>query len=92
MLRAAREMFRDRIALGGRGVRLLGVGVSGLAPAGAGQHPLFVDSSQERSRRLARAEDAVRDRMGDDAVKRARLLRREGGDASEEASTLPSVD
>ena len=36
LLEAARELFRDRIALKGRGVRLLGVGVSGLEPAGAG--------------------------------------------------------
>ena len=36
LLAAAREMFRERIKLGGKGVRLLGLGVSGLDNAGAG--------------------------------------------------------
>lgn len=96
---AARALFRERIDLAGAGVRLLGVGVSGLERPGTGQAALFVDESDERARRMARAADAVRDRLGDGAVTRARLLggrRRPEGkkeDADDdEASSLPSVD
>jgi DNA polymerase-4 len=94
---AARRLFRERIRLGGKGVRLLGVGVSGLEPAGRGQRSLFGDPCDERARRAARAADAVRDRMGERSVTRARLLDRPGnGDGREgapaEASSLPTVD
>jgi len=87
VVRAARELFRDRIRLRGSGIRLLGVGVSGLEPAGSGQPGLFVDPDERRARRMARAADAVRERLGEDAVTRARLLRRR-----DEAGSLPSVD
>jgi DNA polymerase-4 len=94
---AARGLFRDRIALGRRGVRLLGVGVSGLEPAGAGQASLFANPAEDRARRAARAADAVRDRMGEGAITRARLLSRRTGRGGgkpgpPEASSLPSVD
>jgi DNA polymerase-4 len=74
----ARALFRERIALGRRGVRLLGVGVTGLEPAGCGQGSLFVDPAEDRARRAARAADALRERLGEDAVTRARLLGRRG--------------
>ncbi len=94
--RSARELFRERIHLGGKGVRLLGVRVSGLEPSGAGPTPLFTDHEEERARRLARATDAVKDRLGEDALTRARLLRGrrgpKGGLAPPEASSPPSVD
>jgi DNA polymerase-4 len=91
---AAREMFRDRIRLGGRGVRLLGVGVSGLEPPGRGQCGLFPDREQQRAARAARAVDAVREKLGERAITRARLVRRDGPDGAgpPEASSLPSVD
>ena len=84
----------------GRGVRLLGVGASGLERARSGPATLFPDPDEERARRMARAADAVRNRLGEDAVVRARLLRRpegcpedEGGDDTPgEASSLPAVD
>jgi len=85
---AVREMYRDRIELRGRGVRLLGVGVSGLVPAGTAQEPLFVDAATARSRLLALASDAVNDKLGEDVVTRASLLRRK----PREASSLPAVD
>jgi nucleotidyltransferase/DNA polymerase involved in DNA repair len=99
----ARRLFRERIRLGGKGVRLLGVGMSGLEPAGAGGGPeqmsLFPDREQERHRSFERAADSLRERLGRDAVVRARLLRTrrtgsdgEEGEPPEEASSLPAVD
>jgi nucleotidyltransferase/DNA polymerase involved in DNA repair len=87
---AARQLFRERIRLAGKGVRLLGVGISGLEPRGRGQAVLFEDDDQVRARRLARATDAVRDKLGENAVTRARLLSDEETD--EEPSSPPSVD
>jgi DNA polymerase-4 len=54
----------------------LGVGLSGLSDAGRGQLDLFNDSSQPRNARIEKAMDAIRDRFGEDAVQRARLLGR----------------
>ena len=76
IVKAAREMYRARIDLHGKGVRLLGVGASHLVPADRGQPSLFPDPVAERARRLARATDAVRDRMGEKSVTRARLLKK----------------
>jgi DNA polymerase-4 len=72
---AARQLYGERIRLRGRGVRLLGVGVSGLEPAGHGQAVLFVTPEEERARRAARGSDAVRDRLGEESLTRARLLK-----------------
>jgi nucleotidyltransferase/DNA polymerase involved in DNA repair len=96
VVRAARELYRERSALEGAGVRLLGVGVSALERAGETPSALFPDPREERTRRAARAADEIRERLGGDAVTRARLLpshggRKEGG-AGPEASSLPSVD
>lgn len=102
VLDAARELFRERVVLKGRGVRLLGVGVSGLEPAGAGQAALFADERQEKLRNLARTADELREKFGKAALARARLLATpsttgtdadgsDEGDAAE-ASSLPSVD
>jgi nucleotidyltransferase/DNA polymerase involved in DNA repair len=90
---AARRLLRERVSLGGRGIRLLGVGVGGLAPAGDGQRALFRDPAEERARRVARATDTVRDRLGEGALTRARLVRRRSrGEDVEEASSPPTVD
>lgn len=88
---AARGMFRERIDLGGQGVRLLGIGVSGLVAAGSGPGSLFPDVAEARRRKLARATDAVNDKLGESAVTRASLLRRKDH-ADDEASNLPAVD
>ncbi len=95
IVRAARQLFAARIDLGGEGVRLLGVGVSGLEPGGAGQGTLFTDSRDERVRRATQAADAIRARLGPGAVTRARLLRPRQADDDEtppEASSPPTVD
>jgi DNA polymerase-4 len=59
-----------------RTVGTLGVGLAGLSDAGPGQMELFSDPSSPRSARLEIAIDKIRDRFGEDAVQRARLLGR----------------
>ena len=62
-------------------VRLIGVSVSGLGPAGAGQLSLLAPDV-ERRERLARAVDRLASRFGDKAVRPASLLgRRRRGQA-----------
>jgi DNA polymerase-4 len=89
----AAALFRERIGLGGRGVRLIGVGVSNLEPAAPVEQPdLFPDPERLREERSARAEDAVRHLFGEAAITRARLLRRKDEDeTSPAASSLPSL-
>ncbi|MDQ6879546.1 MAG: hypothetical protein M3082_17980, partial [Candidatus Dormibacteraeota bacterium] len=59
-----------------RAVGTLGVGVAGLSEGVAGQMNLFADPSPPRAARLEKAIDVIRDRFGEDAVQRARLLGR----------------
>ena len=72
--RAALKLLeaRDRRLL----VGTLGVGLSGLVDAGAGQLDLFDEALPDKDSRLEQAMDAIRDRFGEDAVQRARLLGR----------------
>jgi len=60
----------------GREVGTLGVGLSGLIDAGHDQLDLFAGPRPPRGDRLEKAIDAIRDRFGEDAVQRARLLGR----------------
>jgi hypothetical protein len=57
-------------------VGTLGVGLSGLTERDVGQLDLFDTPSRPRHERLETAMDAIRDRFGEDAVQRARLLGR----------------
>jgi DNA polymerase-4 len=60
-----------------RKIGTLGVGLSGLSDVDpAQQMALFSNPSQARSHKLETAMDAIRDRFGEDAVQRARLLGR----------------
>jgi DNA polymerase-4 len=67
-LLAAREPRRE--------IGTLGVGLAGLTEAGSGQLGLFGGEVQPRNERLEMAIDKIRDRFGEDAVQRARLLGR----------------
>jgi DNA polymerase-4 len=69
--REASALF-DRIALR-QPVRLIGLSVSGLGPAGHGQLSLL-DPAAVRRERLARAVDGLAERFGDSAVRPASLL------------------
>ncbi len=59
-----------------RTVGTLGVGLSDLVDGGAGQLDLFGEAVLPRKERLEAAVDALRDRFGEDAVQRSRLLGR----------------
>ncbi len=60
---------------GDRPIRLIGVGISGLRQrTSASQLDLF-EKGDRGAERVARAVDAITDRFGQDALKRARLLR-----------------
>lgn len=70
----AAALYRDRVDLAGRAVRLLGVGAGDLTPADAGQLALLPDAGSEKRRRAAGAVDRIRHKLGDAAVTRAQLL------------------
>jgi DNA polymerase-4 len=77
------ELYRTRVDFGGRGLRLLGVGVKDLVPEKEVPRTLFPDERRERARRAARALDGLTERYGKDLIRPARLLdhpgsRREG--------------
>jgi DNA polymerase-4 len=57
-------------------VGTLGVGLSGLVEGGAGQMDLFTPAAPVKNQRLEAAVDKLRDRFGEDAVQRSRLLGR----------------
>jgi len=59
-----------------RTIGTLGVGLSGLSDGDAGQLDLFVEPARPRTERLEKAVDRIRDRFGEDAVQRSRLLGR----------------
>ena len=75
------EIYKVALALlGARDVRLavgtLGVGLAGLSDEDDGQLDLFAGPVRPRRERLEVAMDAIRDRFGEEAVQRARLLGR----------------
>ncbi|MCI0651078.1 MAG: DNA polymerase IV [Planctomycetes bacterium] len=72
---AAVELFETRIDLGGEGVRLLGVGASQLQNAGRpAQGELFPHAAEGAGRRVALLLDRIRDKLGPEAARRARLV------------------
>jgi DNA polymerase-4 len=77
----------------GKAVRLIGVGVSGLTEA-ARQLDLFGESTQARAEKLAKTVDAIRERYGWEAVKRASLVKRRKrpGDTETDRAAPPEPD
>lgn len=69
-----RSLLRERIQLANRKVRLLGVSVSGLVAEPHWQLEFFESRDRRRSENLAEAADAVREKFGDGAITRGRLL------------------
>ena len=66
----AREVFSKWHKESAGHLRLLGFGASGLMTEGAGQKELFVNPEEERQRRLDQAYDEIKNKYGNDAVKR----------------------
>jgi DNA polymerase-4 len=54
-------------------LRLLGFGVSGLHMAGSSQNQLFPDPEREKQKRLDEAFDKIRNKFGQDALKRGNI-------------------
>ena len=52
-------------------LRLLGFGVSGLNQEGSGQKLLFSEPEDEKQKKLAEVYDKIKQKFGDDALKRA---------------------
>jgi DNA polymerase-4 len=67
---AAARLLAERLPERALRIRLLGVGVSGLAPAGQGQLTLFADPVHKDHARVDQAVDSIRQRFGTAAVSR----------------------
>jgi len=72
----ANELFRDRVRLGARKVRLLGVAASQLAREPLRQLDLFEKKAEDRppAEQRAQVSDQIKKKLGDKAITRARLL------------------
>jgi DNA polymerase-4 len=70
LLYAGARTLLDRALVAGRGVRLIGLTAIHLTDV----QQLTLFDGQPRSERLARSLDAVRERFGENAITRARLL------------------
>ncbi|MCY3023970.1 MAG: DNA polymerase IV [Planctomycetota bacterium] len=68
------RLLRTKVSRQGRGVRLIGLAATRLAPRGQAVATLFPDEKAVKQRRVAETLDRLRRRFGDDAVTRARLL------------------
>jgi DNA polymerase-4 len=80
---ATRGLLR-RIDIADRGIRLLGVGATGLVPS---SDPRQLSLEHPERSAAAEAAEAVRARFGDDAVVPARLVDRPEGGAEDAAAT-----
>ncbi len=77
MIATGERLLRDRTEAGSRPVRLVGIGMAELTSAvGAVQSSLFDEAAHRRTDRLERAADAIRDRMGEQALRRGSQLER----------------
>ena len=74
---AAAELLNDRLPKRTLRIRLIGIGVSGIATAGKKQASLFPDESREAHSRLDQALDQLRDRFGRASLSRGSDLERQ---------------
>ena len=77
--RVVRGLFRERIVLGDRKIRLLGVGISRLTAEPKRQLDIFSPTGWEKAEGLAAAVDAVKAKLGEKAITRGRLMDRADG-------------
>jgi DNA polymerase-4 len=71
MVREGVRLLRARTEAGARPVRLIGIGMADLtAPATSVQSALFAGEDPGRTEALERAADTIRDRLGEDAIRR----------------------
>ena len=73
---AVAELFDRRISDRLMPLRLVGVGASGLERNAAVQHQLFDEADRNKQKALDSASDQIRERFGDQAVRRAGVLTR----------------
>ena len=71
---AAMGLLDDRVDFGSRRIRLLGVGVSGLTGEPRRQLEFFNSGRLEQAENIAAISDAVRRKIGDQAILRAKML------------------
>jgi DNA polymerase IV len=74
--RAAAELLDNRLPGRALRIRLIGVGVTGLAAEGATQATLFPDEGRDAQSRLDRTVDQLRDRFGSGSLNRGSDLQR----------------
>ncbi|MDQ7007381.1 MAG: DNA polymerase IV [Acidobacteriota bacterium] len=72
---AAWKLWKRRSGFAGRGLRLLGVGASGLLHRSQVQPRLFPDLRREQIRRAARASDIINRKFGRNTILPGRLLK-----------------
>jgi DNA polymerase-4 len=80
----AERIFRRWHARSAGALRLLGFGVSGLAPEQAGQQLLFPDPEQDKLKRLDHVVDQIRDRYGTHAAHRGNWPLQHGDSPADE--------
>ena len=68
------QLLRTKVNRQSRGVRLIGLAATRLAPRSRTPATLFPDDKAIKQRRVAETLDRLRERYGDEAVTRARLL------------------
>jgi len=73
LLREAEKLFEQWYKLSAGALRLLGFGTSGLSPEGTGQKLLFADPEDEKQKLLDSAFDKIREKYGEDKLKRGNL-------------------
>ncbi len=73
----ARDIFTTRLPAAGRPVRLIGMGVSRIAPLQAQQGLLFDNASRRKHAQLDEVSDKLKDRFGTSALRRGSSIQRE---------------